>query len=83
MAWCAALGAAGGVGGYALEAGPLVDFPQIANPYGVDSPIVGIVGVTASIVAAGCMVAETLQPACASVWLRPASNRSVERLADR
>jgi hypothetical protein len=29
------------------------------------------------------VVAETLQPAYASVWLRPASDRSVERLADR
>jgi hypothetical protein len=29
------------------------------------------------------VVAETMQPACASVWLRPASDRSVERLADR
>ena len=29
------------------------------------------------------VVAETLQPAYASVWLRPASDRSAERLADR
>ena len=60
VAWGAALGAAGGVVGYALEAGPLVDFPQIANPYGVDSPIVGIVGVAGSIVAAGSMVASAV-----------------------
>ena len=33
VAWGVALGTAGGVVGNALEAGPLVDFPQIANPY--------------------------------------------------
>jgi hypothetical protein len=56
VAWGVALGTAGGVVGNALKAGPLVDFPQIANPYGVDSPIVGLVGFTGSIVAAGAMV---------------------------
>jgi hypothetical protein len=56
VAWGVALGTAGGVIGNALRAGPLVDFPQIANPYGVDSPIVGMVGVAGSIVAAGSMV---------------------------
>jgi len=56
-AWGAAVGAAGGVVGYALEAGPLVDFPQIANPYGLDSPVVGTVGLAGSVVAAGSMVA--------------------------
>src|SRR5215212_932451 len=56
LAWCAGLGIAGSVAGYALEAGPLEDFPQIANPYGVDGPIVGMVGVAGSIVAAGSLV---------------------------
>jgi hypothetical protein len=56
VAWGVALGTAGGVVGNALRAGPLVDFPQIANPYGVDSPVVGMVGVAGSIVAAGSMV---------------------------
>jgi len=42
--------------GNALKAGPLVDFPQIANPYGVDSPVVGMVGVAGSIVAALSMM---------------------------
>ena len=74
VAWGAALGAAGGVGGYALEAGPLVDFPQIANPYGVDSPIVGIVGLAGSIVAAGCMVASAV-----SLIVRLRRAGSVER----
>ena len=57
VAWGVALGSAGSVVGYALRAGPLGDFPQIANPYGVDSPAVGMVGAAGSIVAAGCMVA--------------------------
>jgi len=57
VAWGVTLGTAGSVVGYALRAGPLGDFPQIANPYGVDSPAVGMVGIAGSIVAAGCMVA--------------------------
>src|SRR5215217_5034063 len=56
VAWGVALGTAGGVVGNALKAGLLVDFPQIANPYGVDSPVVGMVGVAGSIVAAGSMM---------------------------
>jgi len=56
----AVLGIAGVVVGYALEAGPLEDFPQIANPYGVDAPIVRLVGVAGSIVAAGSMVASAV-----------------------
>jgi hypothetical protein len=60
VAWCAGLGITGFVVGYALEAGPLEDFPQIVNPYGVDSPIVGIVGVAASFVVGGSMVASAV-----------------------
>jgi hypothetical protein len=57
VAWGVALGTAGGVVGNALKAGPLVDFPQIANPYGFDSPVVGIAGVAGSIVAGCSMLA--------------------------
>jgi hypothetical protein len=60
VAWGVALGTAGGVVGNALKAGPLVDFPQIANPYGVEGPIVGMVGIAGSIVAAGSMVASVV-----------------------
>jgi hypothetical protein len=60
VAWGAALGAVGSVVGYALEAGPLGDFPQIANPYGVDGPVVGMVVVAGSIVAAGSVVASAI-----------------------
>jgi hypothetical protein len=74
VVWGVALGAAGGVVGYALKAGPLVDFPHIANPYGVDSPVVGIVGVAGSIVAAGSMVASAV-----SLIVRLRRSGSVER----
>jgi hypothetical protein len=60
VAWGAALGIAGVVVGYALKAGPLEDFPQIANPYGVDAPIVGMVGLAGSIVAASSLVASAV-----------------------
>jgi hypothetical protein len=74
VAWGVALGTAGGVVGYALRAGPLVDFPHIANPYGVDGPVVGMVGVTGSIVAAGSMVASAV-----SLIIRLRRAGSVER----
>jgi len=35
VAWCAGLGIAGGVSTQALAEGPLEDFPQVTNPYGV------------------------------------------------
>jgi hypothetical protein len=60
VAWCAGLGISGFVVGYALEAGPLEDFPQIANPYGIDSPIVEVVGVAAGIAVGGSMVASAV-----------------------
>jgi hypothetical protein len=60
VAWGVALGTAGSVVGSALKAGPLVDFPQIANPYGVDGPVVGMVGVAGNIVAAVSMVASAV-----------------------
>ena len=57
VAWCAGLGITGFVMGYALDAGPLEDFPQIVNPYGVDSPVVGIGTVASSFLVGGSMVA--------------------------
>jgi hypothetical protein len=74
VAWGVALGTAGGVVGYALRAGPLVDFPHIANPYGVDSPVVGMVGVAGSIVGAGSMVSSAV-----SLIVRLRRAESVER----
>jgi hypothetical protein len=74
VAWGVALGTAGGVAGYALKAGPLVDFPQVANPFGVDSSLVGVVGVAGSVVAAGSMVASAV-----SLIVRLRRAGSVER----
>jgi hypothetical protein len=60
VAWCAALGVIGFVAGSALEAGPLEDFPQIVNPYGVDSPVLEAVGVAGAILASVSMVASAV-----------------------
>jgi hypothetical protein len=43
-----------------LEAGPLDDFPQILNPYGVDSLILDAVAVTGAILASASMVASAV-----------------------
>src|SRR5215212_5627772 len=50
VAWWAGLGIIGFVVGYALDAGPLGDFPQLVNPYGVNSPVVAIVTLAANFV---------------------------------
>ena len=60
VAWLAALGIIGFVVGYALIAGPLDDLPQIRNPYGVDSPVLGLVGVVATLVMVGSMGASAV-----------------------
>jgi hypothetical protein len=74
VAWCTGLGITGFVVGYALGAGPLDDFPQIVNPYGVDSPVVGVVTVAAGLVVGVCMVASAI-----SVIVRARSAGRVER----
>ena len=57
VAWCAVLGLISLVAGTTLNPGPLENFPQITNPYGVDSlildavEIAGVILVPASIVA--------------------------------
>jgi hypothetical protein len=60
VAWCAALGVISFVAGYALSPGPLGDFPQITNPYGVDSPILGAVTIAGAILATASMVASAV-----------------------
>jgi hypothetical protein len=60
VAWGLVLGTAGSVVGYALEAGPLEDFPQITNPYGVDSPILEAVAIAGAILAPASMVASAV-----------------------
>jgi hypothetical protein len=60
VAWCAALGVISFVAGNALEPGPLEDFPQITNPYGVESPILGAVAIAGGILASASMVASAV-----------------------
>jgi hypothetical protein len=60
VAWAAVLGIAGFVAGYALGAGPLEDYPQIMNPYGVHSPVLKVVGAAGAIVAGSSMVASAI-----------------------
>jgi hypothetical protein len=74
VAWCTGLGITGFVVGYALDAGPLDDFPQIVNPYGVDSPVVGVVTVAPGLVVGGSMVASAV-----SVIVRARRAGRVER----
>jgi hypothetical protein len=74
VAWLAGLGIIGFVLGYALDAGPLDDLPQIRNPYGVDSPVLRLVGVAAALVMVGSMVASAL-----SVIVRARRAGRVER----
>jgi hypothetical protein len=59
VAWCAALGIIGLIAGFALQPGPLEGYPQITNPYGVDSPIL-MVGVVGAIVGGVSMVASAV-----------------------
>ena len=60
VAWVAGLGITGFVVSSALVAGPLGDFPQIVNPYGVDSLVVGVVTFAAAVVAVSSMVASAV-----------------------
>ena len=60
VAWCAGVGIVGFIAGIALEPGPLEDFPQIVNPYGVDSPVLEVVGYVGLVVAGGSMVASAV-----------------------
>ena len=60
VAWCAAIGLIGLLAGYTLEPGPIDDFPQITNPYGVDSPILETVAVAGAILASASMVASAV-----------------------
>jgi hypothetical protein len=60
VAWCAALGIIGFVAGYALQPGPLEDYPQIVNPYGVDSRSIVTLGVAGALLGAASMVASAV-----------------------
>jgi hypothetical protein len=73
-AWCAGLGIGASVVSYALDAGTLADFPQVVNPYGVDSSLVRIVGIAGALLLVGSMVASAI-----SVIVRARRAGRVER----
>ena len=60
VVWCAAIGLIGFLAGYTLEPGPLDDFPQITNPYGVDSLVLESVAIAGAILASASMVASAV-----------------------
>jgi hypothetical protein len=60
VAWCAVLGLTGFLAGYTLEPGPLEDFPEITNPYGVHSLILEAVAIAGAILASASMVASAV-----------------------
>jgi len=54
VAWCAAVGMALGFVTQWLLAGPLEDYPQVANPYGVESPVIDLLtGVAVLLIVVG------------------------------
>jgi hypothetical protein len=55
VAWCAGIGIFGYALNVALKTGGLGDYPKIPNPYGVDNPLVGMVGLV-GVILAGCSV---------------------------
>jgi MFS family permease len=60
VAWCAAIGLIGLFAGGALEPGPLEDFPQITNPYGVDGLILDAITVAGYILVPASMLASAI-----------------------
>jgi len=60
VAWCAAIGLIGLFAGGALEPGPLEDFPQITNPYGVDGLILDAITVAGYILVPASMLASAV-----------------------
>ena len=60
VAWCAGLGIIGILAGGALDPGPLEDFPQITNPYGVDGLILDAITVAGYILVPASMLASAV-----------------------
>jgi hypothetical protein len=57
VAWCAGAGIIGFIVGESLNAGPLGDYPQLANPYGIESLVVDVIQGAAAFLVAGSVVA--------------------------
>jgi hypothetical protein len=81
VAWCAALGLIGFVAGYTLNPGPLDDFPQVVNPYGVESLILEAVGIAGAILASASMVASAVSLIVRMRWAGRAQRQQIKWLA--
>ena len=65
VAWCAGSGIAGVFVSDGLRSGPIADYPQLMNPYGVDSPLIDLfTGVAVLLLLTGIV------GSCASMILR-------------
>jgi hypothetical protein len=60
VAWCAGVGIALLFAADSLDPGPLADYPELANPYGVDSPVLDVVMGIASLTLAVAIVGSPL-----------------------
>jgi hypothetical protein len=81
VAWCAAIGVISFVAGQALQPGPLEDFPQITNPYGVEGPILGAVAIAGGIVASASMVASAVSLIVRMRWAGRTERQQIKWLA--
>jgi hypothetical protein len=81
VAWCAALGVISFVAGYALEPGPLEEFPQITNPYGVDSLILDAVAIAGSILAGASMLTSAVSLIVRMRWAGRVERQQIKWLA--
>jgi hypothetical protein len=75
VAWCAGVGITLLFVADGLNPGPLEDYPEIANPYGVDSPVLDVLGGVAALALAVAMIGSPL-----SLVLRFRRAGRVERL---
>jgi hypothetical protein len=60
VAWCAGVGITLLFVADGLNPGPLEDYPEIANPYGVDSPVLDVLGGVAALALAVAMIGSPL-----------------------
>jgi len=75
VAWSAGLGIALLLAADSLDPAPLADYPELANPYGVDSPVLDVIGGVAALALAVAMIGSPL-----SLVLRFRRAGRVERL---
>ena len=57
VVWCAGAGIIGFIVGESLNAGPLEDYPRLANPYGIESLVLDVLQAAAALLVLGSVVA--------------------------